>query len=77
MIRAWLVFATMLPGNASQTVTAIPFATFSYCERKMESTLHDLLRDAALPGASRRPVSIKPYCTSVAPAFWTAPRAGF
>ncbi len=64
-IAAWLVFATALPSDASQTVTAIPFASFEHCERKIEHVLRE------------RRLTIKPYCTNVAPTFWVPPRESF
>jgi hypothetical protein len=72
-ILAWLVYAVALPSDASQSLTAIPFSSFAACERRMEKILPGLLAGAQLVGPQRRPITIKPYCTSVAPDFWVAP----
>jgi hypothetical protein len=71
---AWLVFAVASPADASQTMTAIPFASFSDCEKRHERKLSEMLTAAEIVGPDRRPITIKPYCTTVVPAFWVAPR---
>jgi hypothetical protein len=74
IIAAWLVYAVALPSDASQSVTAIPFSSFDACERRMEKILPGLLEAAEIIGPQRRPITIKPYCTTVAPPFWVQPR---
>ncbi len=61
IVRVWLVFGTLVPSDASQTVKAIPFASFQDCERGMDRKLAEL---------SSVKVTIKPFCTTVAPPFW-------
>lgn len=73
-IAAWLVFGTALPSDASQTITAIPFSSFAYCEKRMERELASMLPMASVFGPERRPITLKPFCTSVAPAWWVPPR---
>lgn len=76
-IAAWLVFGIAKPDDASQEVTAIPFAQFSACERRMERLLPELLANASATGPQRRPITIKPFCTTIAPSFWIAPQEAF
>lgn len=63
-IAAWLIFGTALASDASQSVRAIPYASFDHCERHMARMLSAI--DAS-------PITIKPYCTTVEPAFWVRP----
>lgn len=74
---AWLVFGTAAPSDASQTVRAIPFASFEFCERRMEAEFGGLLSAEAERGANHRQITIKPYCTTLAPSFWVAPKEAF
>lgn len=76
-ISAWLVYGIARMNDAAQEVTAIPFAQFSACERRMEKLLPELLAGASAAGAQHRPITIKPYCTSIAPPFWIAPQESF
>lgn len=76
-IAAWLVFGIARMNDAAQEVTAIPFAQFSACERRMEKMLPELLANASATGSQRRPITIKPFCTTIAPAFWVPPRESF
>lgn len=69
-IAAWLVFGTALPTDASQTIRAIPFSSFAYCEKRMERELASMLPMASVFGPERRPITLKPFCTSVRPPFW-------
>jgi hypothetical protein len=43
----------------------------------MESMLPEMLTAAEIIGPQRRPITVKPYCTNVAPSFWVAPRELF
>lgn len=70
-ITAWLVFATAQPADAAQTVHAIPFAAMPWCERRLETQLRELLDASTTATPRRRIITIKPYCTTLAPAFWT------
>lgn len=76
-VAAWLVFAVASPADASQTKTAIPFASFDDCTKRMNTILGTMLIAATIVGPDRRPITIKPYCTTIAPAFWIAPRELF
>jgi hypothetical protein len=76
-IAAWLVFGIALPSDASQTIMAVPFSSLDACTQRMERILPAMLGAADVLGAGRRPITIKPYCTTVAPAFWIPPREAF
>lgn len=76
-IAAWLIYAVALPNDASQTMTAVPFSSFGACEKRIERILPGMLTAASIIGPERRPITIKPYCTTIAPAFWVAPREAF
>lgn len=60
-VSVWLIFGTVTPSDASQTVKAIPFASFKHCEDRMEEKLAEL---------SSVKLTIKPFCTTVKPEFW-------
>lgn len=70
-ITAWLVFATAQPADAAQTTHAIPFASLPHCERRIDAELHRLTAASRRIDAERRVITIKPFCTTLAPAFWT------
>lgn len=68
---AWLVFATAHPADAAQTVHAIPFASMPHCERRLDAELQRLTEASQASGGERRVITVKPFCTTLAPAFWT------
>lgn len=71
---AWLVLSTAHPATASQTITAIPFSSFDACEKRMDRELPEMLARAEVIGPERRPIMIKPFCTTVAPMWWVPPK---
>ena len=64
-IAAWLVYGIARMNDAAQEMTAIPFARFDACERRMEKMLPELLASASAIGPERRPIRIKPYCMPI------------
>lgn len=71
-IGAFLVFGVATMANAAQSVTAVPYADMARCERAKAAALAELAAGERV--APRRPVTIRPYCTTQAPAFWVPPR---